>query len=147
MEKLAPLLNVEVIPELGRQLCEELGYKYIGEIPDQEGFKQRVLDAQIEAEKKLARRGFIADRSTVDCWVLWQRWNICKAMTYTTEEVACTSPLLYAHNSHTTDVRTNRRWVQMGGCRLPATNRQNYAYDSLRMESSGQKPFHQITRY
>jgi hypothetical protein len=86
VEKLAPLLNVEVIPELGRQLCEELGYKYIGEIPDQEGFKQRVLDAQIEAEKKLARRGFIADRSTVDCWVLWQRWNICKAMTYNTED-------------------------------------------------------------
>ncbi len=86
MEKLAPLLNVEVIPELGRKICEQLGYKFIGEIPDQEGFKVNVLNAQISAEKALGEKGFVADRSTVDCWVLWQRWNICKAMTYTTEE-------------------------------------------------------------
>ncbi len=86
MERLAPLLNVEIIPELGREICEQLGYKFIGEIPDQEGFKQRVLEAQINAETKLAQRGFIADRSTIDCWVLWQRWNICQAMTYTTED-------------------------------------------------------------
>ena len=86
MEKLAPLLTVEIIPELGRQICEESGYKYIGEIPDQEGFKRRVLDAQVSAEKRLATQGFIGDRSTIDCWVLWQRWNICQAMTYTTED-------------------------------------------------------------
>jgi hypothetical protein len=85
VEKLAPLLNVKIIPELGRQICEELGFKYIGEIPEQEDFKQRVLDAQIRAENALAEEGFIGDRSTIDCWVLWQRWNICQAMTYTSE--------------------------------------------------------------
>lgn len=86
MEKLAPLLNVQIIPELGRQICDEMGYKYIGEIPDQEGFKIKVLDAQIEAESKMAKDGFVGDRSTIDCWVLWQRWNLCQAMTYTTED-------------------------------------------------------------
>jgi nicotinamide riboside kinase len=85
VEKLAPLLNLKVIPELGRQICEEMGYKYIGEIPDQEDFKNKVLDAQIAAENSLDSEGFIADRSTIDCWVLWQRWNLCQAMTYNTE--------------------------------------------------------------
>jgi nicotinamide riboside kinase len=84
-EKLASRLQLQIIPELGRQLCEEMGFKYIGEIPDQERFKQRVLDAQIDAESKLHNPGFIADRSTIDCWVLWQRWNLCEAMSYTTE--------------------------------------------------------------
>ena len=86
MEKLAPHLAVQIIPELGRQICEEMGYKYIGEIPGQEEFKIRVLDAQIEEEKRLATQGFIGDRSTIDCWVLWQRWNLCQAMTYDTEQ-------------------------------------------------------------
>src|SRR5262249_23097991 len=27
----------------------------------------------------------ISDRSTIDCWALWQRWQICSAMTYDTE--------------------------------------------------------------
>jgi len=83
VEKLAPLLSLPVIPELGRELCKEMGYERIGEIPDQEGFKRRVLDRQIEEEGKLG--SFISDRSTIDCWVLWQRWNICSAMTYDTE--------------------------------------------------------------
>ena len=85
VEKLAPKLGLKIIPELGRSICEEMGFKYIGEIPDQEAFKQRVLDAQIEAETKLHKTGYIADRSTIDCWVLWQRWNICSAMSYTSE--------------------------------------------------------------
>ena len=83
VESLAPLLSLSVIPELGRALCFEMGYERIGEIEDQEGFKQKVLDAQIEEEEKLG--SFISDRSTIDCWVLWQRWNLCSAMTYTSE--------------------------------------------------------------
>ena len=83
VERLAPLLKLAIIPELGRAICENMGYKRIGEVPDQEGFKLRVLDAQIAEEDRL--REFISDRSTLDCWVLWQRWNICSAMTYDTE--------------------------------------------------------------
>ena len=64
-------------------MCEERGYGRIGEIPDQEGFKRDVLAAQIARENELD--SFISDRSTIDCWVLWQRWNICSAMTYDTE--------------------------------------------------------------
>ncbi|MCA9804271.1 MAG: ATP-binding protein [Cyanobacteria bacterium HKST-UBA02] len=84
VESLTPLLSLPVIPELGRRLCQEMGYERIGEIPDQEGFKIKVLDAQIRAEKELG--SFLSDRSTIDCWVLWQRWNICQAMTYTSED-------------------------------------------------------------
>lgn len=80
---LAPLLSLNIIPELGRKLCHDMGFERIGEIPDQEGFKRRVLEAQIEEEERLG--SFLSDRSTIDCWVLWQRWNICQAMTYDTE--------------------------------------------------------------
>ena len=83
VEKLAPLLSLPVIPELGRKICLDLGYQKIGDIPDQEDFKRQVLTAQQAAEDALA--SFISDRSTIDCWVLWQRWNICQAMSYDTE--------------------------------------------------------------
>lgn len=85
MEKLAPLLYVPVIPELARQMCLEMGYDKIGNIPDQEGFKKQVLDRQIEAENRLGN--FVSDRSAIDCWALWQRWNQNTAMTYDTEHV------------------------------------------------------------
>lgn len=83
-QALAPRLKLELIPEVGRQLCVDMGFGLIGEIPDQQAFKQEVLSLQIEAEERLG--SFISDRSTIDCWVLWQRWNICSAMTYDTEK-------------------------------------------------------------
>jgi len=85
VEALAPLLKLPVIPELGRKLCQDMGFERIGDIPqsEQENFKRLVLEAQIESEKTL--KCFLSDRSTIDCWVLWQRWNICSAMTYDTE--------------------------------------------------------------
>lgn len=82
-EPLAKELGLPIIPELGRDICRQLGYERIGDIPDQESFKKSVLDAQIQAEDK--NGGFVSDRSTIDCWVLWQRWNICQAMSYDTE--------------------------------------------------------------
>lgn len=85
MEALAPLLKLPLIPELGRTLCIGMGYGRIGDIPQsqQENFKRLVLEAQLSKEKEL--ESFISDRSTIDCWVLWQRWNICTAMTYDSE--------------------------------------------------------------
>jgi hypothetical protein len=35
--------------------------------------------------KRINLGSFVADRSTLDAWVLWQRWNICQAMTYDSE--------------------------------------------------------------
>jgi predicted ATPase len=81
---LAKELNLPVIPEIARDLCAQMGYKRIGDIPDQEKFKREVLKRQIEIEDKLG--SFISDRSTIDCWVLWQRWNICTAMTHDSEQ-------------------------------------------------------------
>lgn len=83
VELLAPLLSLPVIPELARDMCTALGCRTIGEIRDQEGFKRQVLQKQSEEEFRLGR--FISDRSAIDCWVLWQRWNICQAMSYDTE--------------------------------------------------------------
>jgi len=83
VELLAPLLSLPIIPEVARVLCKELGYDRIGDIPDQEGFKRKVLQRQIEEENRLG--SFISDRSALDSWVLWQRWNICQAMTFDTE--------------------------------------------------------------
>lgn len=89
VEMLAPLISLPVIPELGRQICAEMGYKTIGEIPDQEKFKQKVLEAQVKAEEEA--NSFISDRSTIDCWVLWQRWNLSQAMTFDSENYYLTA--------------------------------------------------------
>ena len=86
-ERLTAELQIPLIAETARLLCAEMGYQRIGEIPDQEGFKRAVLESQIESENSLKESGFVADRSTIDCWILWQRWNICSAMTYDTEAV------------------------------------------------------------
>ena len=83
--KLADNLSIPLIPEIGRLLCAELGYERIGEVPDQEGFKRMALERQIAAEKEHA--SYVADRCVIDCWVLWQRWNICSAMSYDTEAI------------------------------------------------------------
>lgn len=84
-EQLALKLDLPLIPEMGRSLCQRLGYGQIGDLPDQEGFKKAVLLEQIAREDNL--ENFVADRGALDCWVLWQRWNICQAMTYDTESV------------------------------------------------------------
>lgn len=83
VDQLSSRLSLPAIPELARDICKTMGYERIGDIPEQEAFKNKVLDSQIEEEEKLG--AFISDRSTIDCWVLWQRWNICSAMTYDTE--------------------------------------------------------------
>ena len=83
--RLAQDLNLPLIPELAREICRQLGNKQIGEIEDQEGFKRLVLEKQIATESGYS--SFVADRSAIDCWVLWQRWNICQAMSYDTEAV------------------------------------------------------------
>lgn len=82
-EPLSKELGLPIIPELGRDICRQLGFERIGDIPDQEAFKKSVLEAQIQTEEKY--QNFVSDRSTIDCWVLWQRWNICQAMSYDTE--------------------------------------------------------------
>ena len=84
-QELANKLKIEFIAEQARILCAEIGYERIGEIPDQEGFKRNVLERQIEQEAQ--HKSFVADRSAIDCWILWQRWNICSAMTYDTEAI------------------------------------------------------------
>lgn len=80
---LAPLLSLPVIPEVARELCTAMGYKYPGEIPDQEGFKKDVLATQAKLEN--GKEQFIADRSSIDSWVMWQRWHYPQAMSYDTE--------------------------------------------------------------
>lgn len=75
-----------------------MGYERIGDIPHQEAFKFEVLERQIKAERALTC--FISDRSTVDSWVLWQRWNICQAMSYDTERYYDLARAQAEHYSH-----------------------------------------------
>jgi hypothetical protein len=80
---LAERIGLPLVPEIARVLCAERGYANPAEIPDQEKFRQDVLQKQIDAETLTG--SFIGDRSTIDCWVMWQRWNMCTAMTYDSE--------------------------------------------------------------
>ncbi len=98
-ECIAELLELPLIPELARELCSEMGYPRIGDIPDQEKFKRDALERQIDTELK--HESFVADRSAIDTWVLWQRWNICTAMTYDTEAIY---ELVSKHISHYTHI-------------------------------------------
>ena len=91
-------LNLPMIPEVARELCVEKGYASPTEIPDQEQFRREVLERQIIAET--ANSAFVADRSSIDAWVMWQRWQICSAMTYDTEayyELCRAQALTYTH--------------------------------------------------
>lgn len=83
-ETLSRELNLPCLPEAARALCHQMGYQNPSEIPDQEAFRQEVLSRQIAIEQQTP--AFVSDRSTIDCWVMWQRWQMCSAMTYTTEE-------------------------------------------------------------
>lgn len=84
-QRIAGELKIPFLEETARVVCAESGYQRIGEIPDQEGFKRTVLERQITLEA--GHDSFVADRSAIDCWILWQRWNICSAMTYDTEAI------------------------------------------------------------
>lgn len=115
-QHLSEKLNLPLIPELGREICKEMGFERIGDIPDQEKFKVQVLARQIELEEHLQH--FIADRSAIDCWVLWQRWNLCSAMTYDTERYynhAREQSLKYTHiiyvPPHFKTVEDGFRWT------------------------------------
>lgn len=80
---LARQLQLPLIDEVARRLCLEMGHRNPTEIKDQQAFRQSVLAEQIKEESR--HDAFVSDRSTIDCWVLWQRWQICSAMTYDTE--------------------------------------------------------------
>lgn len=83
--RLANTLKLPLIEEIARLVCTEKGYKWPGDIANQQEFKLEVLERQIAEEKK--HQNFVADRSVIDGWVLWQRWNLCSAMTYDTEAI------------------------------------------------------------
>lgn len=85
VNSLAPELSLHAIDETARALCTRLGYTQMGDIAEneQEHFKIKVLSEQIAREGEL--ENFITDRGALDCWVLWQRWQLCKAMTFTSE--------------------------------------------------------------
>ena len=80
---LGEALGAKVIPEVARTLCHQLGYQSPAEIPDQKVFREEVTRQQIIQENDA--EGFVADRGTIDAWVMWQRWQLCSAMTFDTE--------------------------------------------------------------
>jgi hypothetical protein len=82
-ELIAIAMDLPLIPEIARELCLQRGHANPAEIPDQQTFRQEVLEKQTTAESECPN--YVSDRSTIDCWVMWQRWHICTAMTYETE--------------------------------------------------------------
>lgn len=82
-EALSRKLSLPLIEEMSRKVCQELGHYSFTEILDRETFNFQVLQKQIEAEDQL--NSFVSDRSALDYWVFWQRWNICVAMSFDTE--------------------------------------------------------------
>jgi len=80
---LSAKLDLALIPELAREACHQMGYQNPTEVPDQEQFRALLLEKQLLREAE--HESFVADRCSIDCWVMWQRWQLCSAMTYTTE--------------------------------------------------------------
>lgn len=91
-------IKLKVIPEQARVICKELGYKSIYEIKDPTYFRILALKKQTKLEEKY--KEFISDRSTIDCWVHWVRWNWGKARTDESEKyfnTAYNQALKYSH--------------------------------------------------
>ena len=90
--------HLKIIPEQARIVCKKLGYKNIYEIKDPTKFRLLTLKEQIKLEEKYKQ--FIADRSTIDCWVHWVRWSFSNAKTFESEKyfrLAYTQGLKYSH--------------------------------------------------
>ncbi len=91
-------LELKVIPEIAREICNRLGYKNLYEIKDHDKFRLLVLKEQIKFEEKY--KEFLSDRSTIDCWVHWVRWSWNSTKTYESEEyykLAYIQALKYSH--------------------------------------------------
>ena len=91
-------IGLKAIPELAREICNQLGYKNIYEIKDHDKFRLLVLKEQIKFEKK--HKEFLSDRSTIDCWVHWVRWSWGVKKTFESEQyykLAYNQALQYSH--------------------------------------------------
>ena len=91
-------VNLKIIPEIAREICNRAGYKSIYEIKDHDKSRYLVLKEQIEQEEKY--REFLSDRSTIDCWIHWVRWSWCIKKTFESEayyKLAYTQALKYSH--------------------------------------------------
>lgn len=91
-------LHLKTIPEQARIVCKQLGYKNIYEIKDPTLFRLVTLKEQIKLEEKYKQ--FIADRSTIDCWVHWLRWSYSNAKTFESEKyfnLSRNQALKYSH--------------------------------------------------
>ncbi len=97
-ESLKDVINLRLIPEQARIICNQDGYKNIYEIKNPNNFRFRVLREQIKREERL--NNFISDRSTIDCWVHWIRWSWGISKTYESEnyfKLAYKQALKYSH--------------------------------------------------
>lgn len=81
---LSKRLKLKLIPEQARIICKKLDYNNIYEIKNQKEFRFLVLKEQIKLEEKY--NDFISDRSTIDCWVHFIRWNYESAKSYESEK-------------------------------------------------------------
>lgn len=98
LNKIQDSLDIQIIPEQARVICKELGYKNIYEIENPKKFRFLVLKKQIEKEEKL--NNFISDRSTIDCWVHWVRWDFETSKTFESEQyfnLSYNQALKYSH--------------------------------------------------
>ena len=98
LNSLKKRLGLKVIPELAREICNQLGYKNIYEIKDHDKFRLLVLKEQIKFEEKY--KEFLSDRSTIDCWVHWVRWSWNIKKTFESEnyfKLSNSQALKYSH--------------------------------------------------
>ena len=84
VEAISKKLNLKLIQEQARIICKRLGFSNIYEIKDQKQFRVQVLKDQIKLEERF--KNFISDRSTIDCWAHWIRWNYETAKTFESEK-------------------------------------------------------------
>ena len=98
LNNLKKKLDLKIIPETAREICNKLGYKSIYEIRDHDKFRSLVLSEQIKFEEKY--KEFLSDRSTIDCWIHWVRWSWNVKKTFESEEyykLAYSQALKYSH--------------------------------------------------
>lgn len=96
--RLSKRVSLKLIPEQARIICKKFGFKNIYEIKNPTKFRWEVLNQHRHLENKYTN--FLADRSTIDCWVHHMRWDWNNNKTFEAEKYfkkAKSQALKYSH--------------------------------------------------
>jgi nicotinamide riboside kinase len=97
-QALAAQLKTTLLPEAAREVLLQSGLNSFVDVSDRVQFMLDVFEAQIKAEGE--HDEFVSDRSAIDFWAMWQRWQLTSADVALTEKLYEKARLQAASYTH-----------------------------------------------